>query len=64
YKPSRYPPELVDYMKSGGRKKVIFGSNYPMLMPAACTAEIPALGLDDEASHLFLYENAKRVFGV
>ncbi|MGZ3422068.1 MAG: amidohydrolase family protein [Polyangiales bacterium] len=64
YKPSRYPPELVDYMKSGGRKKVLFGSNYPMLMPAACTAEIPALGLDDEASHLFLYENAKRVFGV
>jgi len=64
YKPSRYPPELVEYLRTGGRKKVLFGSNYPMLMPAACLSEISTLGLDDEAQRLFLYDNAKRVFGL
>lgn len=64
YKPSRYPPDLLDYLRGGGRKKVLFGSNYPMLMPGACLAEVPALGLDEEATRLFLRDNAARVFGL
>ena len=32
YTAKRYPPELVDYMKSkSGRQKVMFGTNYPMI---------------------------------
>ena len=34
YKPSRYPPSLVAYLRGHGRKKVLFGSNYPMILPA------------------------------
>jgi predicted TIM-barrel fold metal-dependent hydrolase len=64
YKPSRYPPELVEYMRGGGRKKVLFGSNYPMLMPKDCLAELDALGLDAEARACFLHANATRVFGL
>ena len=65
YLPSRYPSALVDYMKSSsGRRKVLFGSNAPMLMPAACLAQLDALGLDDEARALFLGKNAARVFGL
>ena len=64
YKPSRYPPELVAYMRGHGRKKVLFGSNFPMLTPAQCLAEVDALGLDDEARRLFLADNARRVFGL
>lgn len=64
YKPRRYPPELVQYMRGHGRRKVLFGSNYPMLMPAACLAEVSTLGLDDEAARLFLADNAARVFGL
>lgn len=64
YKPSRFPKELVDYMKSGGRRKVLFGSNYPMIFPGQCLEEVPALGLDDETTRLFLHENATRVFGL
>ena len=30
YKPSRYPEELVRYMRGHGRKKVLFGSNHPI----------------------------------
>jgi predicted TIM-barrel fold metal-dependent hydrolase len=33
YKASRYPRELVDYMRAHGKKKVLFGSNFPMITP-------------------------------
>jgi uncharacterized protein len=64
YKPSRYPPELVAYMKGHGRKKVLFGSNFPMIQPAQCLAQLDQLGLDDEARQLFVHDNAARVFGL
>jgi len=64
YTAKRYPPELVRYMQGGGRKKVLFGSNYPMILPQQALADLDALGLDAEARALFLEENARRVFGI
>lgn len=29
YTARHYPPELVDYLHSPGRRKVLFGTNYP-----------------------------------
>jgi predicted TIM-barrel fold metal-dependent hydrolase len=62
YMPKRYPAELVSYLKSHGRHKVMFGTNYPMLTPESCLRELDALGLDEETSALFLHKNAERVF--
>jgi|ERR1712192_15811 len=62
YTPSRYPKALVDYMRRDGRKRVMYGTNYPMIPHAVITNEVEKLGLDDEAKRLFLYENAERVF--
>ncbi len=62
YLPKRYPPELVAYLKGHGRHKVMFGTNYPMLTPEACVAQLELLGLDDEARACFLYRNAADVF--
>ncbi len=64
YRPSRYPAELVDLLRSGGRRKVLFGSNWPMINPSSCLSQLPALGLDDEATRMFLHDNAARVFGI
>jgi predicted TIM-barrel fold metal-dependent hydrolase len=64
YKPKRYPPELVEYMKTHGRHKVLFGSNYPMLNPQTCLDELDQLGLDDEVRRLFLHDNARAVFNL
>ena len=65
YTAKRYPPELVAYMKTGsGRKKVMFGTNYPMLPPQRALAELDGLGLDDEVRELFLAGNARRVLGL
>ena len=64
YTAKRYPPELVRYMTSrGGRRKVMFGSNFPMIAPNVALEELDSLGLDDETRELFLEGNARRVFG-
>lgn len=64
YKSSRYPRELVDYLRGHGRKKVLFGSNYPMLTPGECLRDLTGLELADETKRMFLYENAERVFSL
>jgi predicted TIM-barrel fold metal-dependent hydrolase len=65
YTAKRYPSELVSYMRSrSGRRKVMFGSNYPMLPPDAALADLDALELDEEARDLFLTGNARRVFSL
>ncbi|MGI9286703.1 MAG: amidohydrolase family protein, partial [Pseudomonadales bacterium] len=64
YTAKRYPPELVHYMSGHGRKKVMFGTNYPMITPVKALENLDELGLDDEAKKLFLSGNATRVFGL
>jgi uncharacterized protein len=62
YTPRRYPPELVAYMQTkGGRRKVMFGTNYPMLAHQQGLDGVAELGLDDETRELFLAGNARRL---
>lgn len=62
YKATRFPADFVEFMRGRGAKKVMFGSNYPMLTASACLEGLDALGLSDETKQLFLSENARRVF--
>src|SRR5215472_13420523 len=64
YKARRYPPELVDYLRHHGRRKVLFGSNYPAWPAADCLKDLANLHLDTETTELFLHGNAERVFGL
>ncbi|MGE4429036.1 MAG: amidohydrolase family protein [Solirubrobacteraceae bacterium] len=65
YTVERYPPELVAYLRDrSGRRKVLFGTNHPMIPAAHALAGLDGLGLDDEARELFLDGNARRVFGL
>jgi uncharacterized protein len=65
YTARRYPPELVAYLKSSsGRRKVMFGTNYPMIFPQKALEDLDALALDAETRELFLAGNAQRVLGV
>jgi uncharacterized protein len=62
YTARRFPPELVRYMASrGGRLKVLFGSNFPMLGHGQALEGLDELDLDDEARELFLHGNAERL---
>lgn len=62
YKLTRLPAELVDYLRGRGRRKVLFGSNFPMLTAGAALEGLDALQLDDETKGLFLQGNAARIF--
>ncbi|UCH87424.1 MAG: amidohydrolase [Dehalococcoidia bacterium] len=62
--PKYYPPQLVQFMNSRGQDKVMFATNYPMLLFTPCMAQIEGLGLKPEAQEKFLRLNAMRVFGL
>jgi predicted TIM-barrel fold metal-dependent hydrolase len=64
YKATRFPEDFVRFMRGRGAKKVMFATNYPMLTAAACLEGLAALGLDEQATELFLHRNARRVFGI
>ncbi|CAM3547113.1 amidohydrolase family protein [Parendozoicomonas haliclonae] len=64
YTVDRYPPEIIRYMKTNGKYKVLFGTNYPMILPGKALESLDKLELDDERKALFLSGNAKRVFGI
>lgn len=64
YTVKRYPPALVQYMRSHGTRKVLFGTNYPMITPSKALHGLEDLGLSEETKALFLSENARRVFGL
>ena len=64
YTAKRFPAELVEYVKTHGRKKVLFGTNYPMITPAKCLEGIDDMLADDEVKELFLFRNAQRIFKI
>lgn len=64
YTPRRYPETLVRYMNGHGAKKVLFGTNWPMISPAKCLQQLDDLGLSEPTRAAFLHDNAARVFGL
>ena len=65
YTARRYPPELVAYLRSdGGSRKVLFGSNHPMIAPARALEDLDAHDLAPQVRERFLGENARAVFGL
>jgi uncharacterized protein len=64
YTAARYPPELVDFLRGHGRRKVLFGSNHPAWPAPDCLRDLDRLALDAETRELFLHANAERVFAL
>lgn len=62
YLPRYYPPALLQFMRTYGKDKVLFGSNFPQLSLARCMNQVDELGLSDEVKAGFLHGNARRVF--
>jgi predicted TIM-barrel fold metal-dependent hydrolase len=61
----RLPQELTRFMKTGtGQRKVLFGTNYPMMTHRHALAGLDELGLSDQARRDFLHRNAEGVFGL
>jgi predicted TIM-barrel fold metal-dependent hydrolase len=63
YTSKRLPEELIRFMKTRtGQRKVLFGTNYPMIMHDHALDGLDDLGLDAEARADYLHGNAARVF--
>ena len=64
YLPRYYPAELVHFMNTYGRGKVMFGTNWPQLDHRRALSQLDQLGLTDKAMAEFLGDAAARVFNL
>lgn len=62
--PSRWPAELLEYLKTWGQDKVVFGTDFPVVPFETARREIDALDLDPEVERKLMTENAKRLYGL
>ena len=64
YLPRYYPPQLLQYLRTDGQDKVLFGTNFPQLPLDKCMQQARGLGLPGEIENKFLYVNARSVFNL
>ncbi len=62
YGPRHWPDQIVHYLNTYGREKVLFGTDWPVIDPERSMMEIDALELRPEAKRLLMRDNALRVF--
>jgi predicted TIM-barrel fold metal-dependent hydrolase len=62
YAPKHLPPELIHFMNTRGKNKIMFASDHPALDLERCLTEARALDLRDGVLEKFLYGNADRFF--
>jgi predicted TIM-barrel fold metal-dependent hydrolase len=62
YPPSHWSAAIVDFVRRPGRRKVVFGTNFPTVGHRHAMAQLGDLGLTDEVRDLLLQGNARRIF--
>jgi hypothetical protein len=64
WSPKYFSPTLIQYANSLLKKKVLFGSDYPMLTPDRWMSDFASIPIKDEVRPLILKDNAARLFGL
>jgi predicted TIM-barrel fold metal-dependent hydrolase len=64
WSPKYFSPTLVQYANTLLKRKILFGSDYPLLTPDRWLADFEKIGIRDEVRPLILKENASRLFGL
>jgi len=54
----------LQYLRTDGQDKVLFGTNFPQLPLDKCMQQARGLGLPGEIENKFLYVNARSVFNL
>jgi len=62
YLPKYLPEELLHFMRTRGRSKVIFASDHPAIPMERCLAEARKLDLPEDVLDAYLYTNAAHLF--
>ncbi len=64
YAPTYWPESYVHYANSYGQKKVLFGTDWPVIDPVRAVEEFNQLNFRESASQRILRENALEVFNL
>jgi len=64
WSPKYFSPTLIQYANSLLKKKMLFGSDYPLITPDRWLQDFAAINIKDEVRPLILKENAMRLFGL
>jgi predicted TIM-barrel fold metal-dependent hydrolase len=62
WSPKRLPQELLHYLSTRGKERILFASDYPVLSMERTIGEASALGLEPEVLDNWLYGNAESFF--
>ena len=62
WSPKRLPESLLHYLRTRGKNKIIFGSDWPVLRMSRVVPEAAALDLPPEVRDNYLYHNAAEFF--
>jgi predicted TIM-barrel fold metal-dependent hydrolase len=62
WSPKRLPAELLHYMSTRGKDRIIFASDYPVLSFERTLGEAANLDLTDEVRRAWLHDNARAFF--
>ena len=60
--PKHYPPAFVHFLKTFGKDKVCFATDYPLLQWDRVLPEVESLELPPETRQRFLHDNARKAF--
>lgn len=60
--PKYYPPQFTHFLRTYGRRKCIWASDWPILTFEAATDGLAELGLKPEVERLFMHDNAVEAF--
>jgi len=64
WSPKYFPPQLVQYANTQLKRKMLFGSDYPVLAPDRWLKDFTDAGFKPEVQPLILKENALQVLGL
>lgn len=64
WSPKYFQPSLVQYANNLIQDKVLFGSDYPVIMPDRWLQDFETAGFKDEVRENILYGNAARLLGI
>ena len=64
YAPKYWPESYVHYANSYGQKKVLFGTDWPVIVPVRAVEEFNELNFRESASQRILRDNALEVFNL
>ena len=64
WSPKYFPPILVKYANTLLKDRVLFGSDWPAIMPDRWLSDFAKLDIKEEVRPLILKENARRLLGI